>query len=497
MDNDKDTNINNGLDRDALDMFGLANLDKIQEDIENEINFSPEFDDQSQNIPPTVDLDIEHDWKTLLEEADPLYPIAEASSDNQGNAFAGEFYRETIKNAGVKRSPSGAWFFKIAAVLIACTVGMGAMGFGIGIGFRTLFDNIVEDSEPEYVVDIEEQHHQGTATSVDITGMPSYAPSLEIQGDTLADIVELLKPSVVGITSHRSTGSRQGSGLIFAENDSQIFIVTNHYVVQGGGNSFDIVIEGNEPIVGRPAGSDSSAHLAVLSIYKSELAAAGINNIVIATFGDSDNMRVGDTVLALGNAMGYGTAVTRGIISAQEQTVVLPTGGHTLSLLQTDAAINYGNSGGPLINTRGEVIGINFDQASHLIFDRSTNVEGMSFSISSNIVAPILDELVSGQRPALGIMGGTISDSMAYQLGIPSIGVYVSSVLPDRAAYRGGMQESDIITGFNGMQVFNWAQLVYAIRFSTIGEEVEVRVLRNNEAITLYVELDVMVVDSF
>jgi len=489
-----------------LDVFGSIDIDKIQEEIRRDLEKTESIHntaDVSHHPEESDIIDIPVYSGASLSEETPAPPEifsthnewlkADIEDDrDMSDGVTGGFYRETIKNAKEKRN-TGKWIKKAVAIFLAVTIGMGSLGFGIGAGF-----GYFNRSEAAQTPDTYDDSAGVTLTSVGYT-FENIVEETEV--GTLADIVEFLKPSVVGITSHVEFGQfsdiRNGSGLIFAENDERIFIVTNYYVVQGGGNQFAVSISGSEPLIGRPAGVDNTANVAVLSVEKSQLIAAGIDTIVIATFGDSDQMRVGDTVLAIGNAMGYGNAVTRGVISSAEQTVVLPAGGHTLPLLQTDAAINYGNSGGPLINTRGEVIGINFDRASSMIFGM-TNVEGMGFSISSNIIAPILDDLVNGRRPALGIRGGTITEENATRLGIPAIGVYVSEVMPGRAADRGGMMDSDVITGFNGMHVFNWQDLVYAIRSSRIGEEVEVRVLRyGTTAITLYLELDVMIVDNF
>ena len=474
------------------DVFGSIDIDKIQEEIRRDL-------EKTEPTHETVDVPV-YSSVTVSDEMPETEGFSAAHNawlkadifDDQdiSDGVTGGFYRETIKNTQEKRH-LGKWFKKAVAVFLAVTVGMGFLGFGIGAGFG--YFNRPDDAQ---TTDIYEDTANVTLTSIGYT-FENIVDETEV--GTLADIVELLKPSVVGITAHvefeQFSDIRNGSGLIFAENDERIFIVTNTYVVRGGGNEFAVSISGSAPLVGRPVSEDSAAQIAVLSVEKSQLVAAGIDTIVIATFGDSDQMRVGDTVLAIGNAMGYGNAVTRGVISSAEQSLAL--GGNTIPLLQTDAAINYGNSGGPLINTRGEVIGINFDLASEVFFGRAS-VEGMGFSISSNIIAPILDDLVNGRRPALGIRGGTISEETATRLGIPPIGVYVQEVMPGRAAERGGMQASDVITGFNGQHIFTMQDLLYAIRTSRVGEAVEVRILRDGTtAITLYFELDVMVVDNF
>ena len=484
------------------DVFGSIDIDKIQEEIRRDLEKpTHEVVDVSHCMEdsPAVDIPVYSDAPASSETPESLQIFSTHNEwlkadtvDDQdvSDGVTGGFYRETIKNTQEKRN-MGKWFRKAVAVFLAVTVGMGFLGFGVGAGFG--YFNRPEAAQATYTYD---DASGVTFTSIGYT-FENIADETEV--GTLADIVEFLKPAVVGITAHvefeQFSDIRNGSGLIFAENDERIFIVTNTYIVRNGGNEFAITISGSEPLVGRPVSEDSAAQIAVLSVEKSQLVAAGIDTIVIATFGDSDQMRVGDTVLAIGNAMGYGNAVTRGVISSAEQTVVV--GGNTIPLLQTDAAINYGNSGGPLINTRGEVIGINFDLASGVIFGR-TNVEGMGFSISSNIIAPILDDLVNGRRPALGIRGGTISEDTAARLGIPPIGVYVQEVMPGRAAERGGMLDSDVITGFNGQHIFTMQDLLYAIRTSRVGEAVEVRILRDGTtAITLYFELDVMVVDNF
>lgn len=484
----------------ALDLFGSSDIDKIQAEIERDLNktnflnadlpednYTLADEDYSVlNIP--TDIPIEDSFADAYTD-DWIPPLAD---DGAASATDG-FYRETIKNPDQRTAPLTGWFRKAVALFIVFTLGTGSLGLGIGAGIGRLRQ---AENQPAAT------YSTGDRTLTTVSPTFSEAGGNVIGENTigtLADIVEKLAPSVVAITSYSAASPQSsffGSGLIFAENDERIFIVTNNYVVQRR-DRVTVSIAGSVPIDARPAGEDTTVDLSVISIYKSQLVDAGIHSIVIATFGDSDQMRVGDTVLAIGNAMGEGNSVTRGVISASEKSVALPVTGHVLTLLQTDAAINHGNSGGPLINTRGEVIGININRASSIVFGMAP-VEGIGYSISSNIVAPRLEDIIMGRRPALGITGSNVPNEMAAELNIPPIGVYVSTVVEGRAAYRGGIQAEDIITGFNGMPVLNWTQLVYAIRSARIGDVVEVRVLRyGNTAITLYVELDVMIVDNF
>jgi len=480
----------------TFDMFGVTDIENIQAEIERNLanihvarplekphylQYAASINQPTESVFTSKNLSLPDVFVT---EHDFLRPI-----DTRPTPATGDFYRETIKST--PQNTSSPWLKKAVAFALIFTLGTGSLGFGLGagVGFMRF-----RGQEPTEIA------HAGNNPDDGVT-LTSTTYTFENAGESpgvggLADIVELLKPSVVGIVSYYGRETRYGSGVIFAENSEQIFIVTSNYVVSGM-ERVSVSIAGSTHINAHPAGEDTTVDLSVISIYKSQLIDAGIGSIVVATFGDSDQMRVGDTVLAIGNAMGGGNSVTRGVISSAEKTIVLPPGGHTLSLLQTDAAINYGNSGGPLINTRGEVIGININRMSNRFFGMAA-VEGMGYSVSSNIIVPLLDDMVNRRRPALGILGGTVTPEIAARYNIPTIGVYVQTVVEGRAAYRGGMQNSDIITGFNGLPVLNWQQLVYAIRSSQIGTAVEVNVLRNGtDAVTLQIVLDAMIVENF
>ena len=461
----------------ALDMFGFTDMEKIQEEIEQALDGGIPMP-QPNSIQP-----MQPGPSPLLQPtASPLTQASLVPVPATSN-----FYRETIKYVPQEESSFGSWFKKAVAFFLIFTLGTGTLGLGIGAGFaRFRPQNVTVYTNPADVLE------NMTLTSVS----PTFVDIGE--AGTLADIVEILEPSVVAVVGHpiENRPASSGSGVIFAEDDQRIFIVTSRIVVFDR-ERVSVSIAGSEPINARPVGDDSTVYLSVISVYKHQLAVAGVDTVTIATFGDSDQMRVGDTVMAIGNAMGDGNSVTRGVISAKERTTTLTRGGHVISLLQTDAAINYGNSGGPLINTRGEVIGINLNEAANVIFYR-TAVEGVGYSLPSSIIAPLLDDIIHSRRPALGVTVTDVSPETAARHGILQLGAYIYTVAEGGAAYRGGMRPSDIVTSFNGYSVMNRTQLIYAIRTAEVGDTVEVRVLRNGDtALTLYIQLDAMVFDRF
>jgi serine protease Do len=457
------------LDDDKIyDLFGLSEIDKIQEEIEKEFG---------EVYEPTDEVAAFDEPETTIEE----------------------FYREIIKPpAPPKKSWAG-----VAALLFICTLGTGMLGFGIGTGWAYFSERNTNIREEKNIV--RDSAIEG-ASYVFEPVVEEYPVA------TLSDMLELVAPSVVGITTYReesalpfhfgayAPSSTYGSGIIFADTNERIFIATNLYVVRGG-NRWDISIAGSDPISARPVGDNREHDLAVLYVEKELLAKAGIESVAFATFGDSDEMRIGDVVLAIGNAMGEGTSVTSGIISALERPVYFPERYEPITVLQTDAAINYGNSGGPLINTRGEIVGININQATSLLAG-SSSAEGMGYSISSNVAAPILNEIIANYRiPAIGIIGVSLADDAerrAEQWGIPELGALVIAVQEGRPAHKADIRPDDVITAFDGQPIFDMPQLQAAIREKEIGDIVEIRILRGGRfAHTVQVELAMMIRDTF
>ena len=445
-----------------FDLFGLSDINKIQNDIERDLH--------NKDNPTQVNKQ---------EEAPPILFMESA-----GNAFG------PVPAVGNISKPvrGTSWTKTAVIVFLICTLGTGTLGFGLGTGFGRFHNVGGEDP--------------GSTERLFETASFVFETVEEVARiGNLADMVELIVPSIVTITTHRSDSSNlpnltHASGIIFGEDDERIFIATSWSVVREA-ERWDVSINGSDPVPAFPVGSEREADLAVAGIYKSTLLERGIGSVVIAAFGESSEMRVGDVVLAIGNAMGDGISVTRGIISATEDYFVLPGRDMfpPLKVLQTDAAINMGSSGGALINMRGEVVGININHASNIF--GSSPVEGMGYSISSSFAAPILNRMAFNPFPAIGIEGRTVDAETADRLDIPMLGALVLRVFPDRAAYFAGIMPGDIITGFNGLPVFEFEDLRGRVRASRVGDVVELNILRDGTSILKQVELMYTTIENF
>lgn len=278
--------------------------------------------------------------------------------------------------------------------------------------------------------------------------------------------------------SGEQEAAASGSGVIIGKNDSELLIVTNNHVVEDStalsvqfvdGKSYDAEIKG----------TDSDVDLAVIAIPLSAISQDTLNSISFAKYGDSDSVSVGDQVVAIGNALGYGQSVTTGIISAKNRDISTE-GGTESGLLQTDAAINPGNSGGALLNMNGELIGINVAKYS------DTKVEGMGYSIPSKKVKEIVEGLskrttrakVSQEEKGyIGIQGKTVDSSISEAYNMPQ-GIYIFKLLTGEGIDNSALQEKDIITKFDGQSVASLEELSGLLSRYKAGEKVEVTVQR-------------------
>lgn len=300
----------------------------------------------------------------------------------------------------------------------------------------------------------------------------------------VSDIAESVMPSIVAINiktveevqnffgqiqQYEAEGS--GSGIIIGENDTELLIVTNNHVVSNAENVSVCFID-NEVYEAKVKSTDSDNDLAIVVVELKDLSADTLAQIKVAKLGSSDDLKVGEQVVAIGNALGYGQSVTTGIVSAKDRETEM----NSTPLIQTDAAINPGNSGGALLNMQGEVIGINSSKYS------STDVEGMCYAIPISAVEDVLDELMNRETREkvdeehmgyLGIACGTVSEEASEMYGIP-VGVLISEVYEGSGAERAGLKKNYIITKFDGQTVKTAEDLTSLLQYYAIGEEVEV-----------------------
>ncbi|MCD7981640.1 MAG: trypsin-like peptidase domain-containing protein [Clostridiales bacterium] len=329
---------------------------------------------------------------------------------------------------------------------------------------------------------------------------------------TVTQIAEQCSSSVVAITTktvsevqtmfgvYEQESEGSGSGVIISQSDTELLIVTNYHVIEGY-EDLTVCFNDSEDAVysGQVKGSDSSNDLAVVAVQLSDIDSEVLNSISIATLGDSDTLKVGDGVVAVGNALGLGQSVTSGIVSALDREVTIDD--VTYHLLQTDAAINAGNSGGALFNMKGELIGINSAKFSSDSSSSSASIDNMGFAIPISTAQPIIEELMNQETRTkltenygcLNITGSDVSSEAAEMYGIPE-GVYVASVIEGGAAEAAGIQEGDIITSLDGTAVSSISDLQDMLKYYAAGETVEIVIQRNSgsgyESVTLTVTLD-------
>ncbi|MCR4830008.1 MAG: trypsin-like peptidase domain-containing protein, partial [Pseudobutyrivibrio sp.] len=279
----------------------------------------------------------------------------------------------------------------------------------------------------------------------------------------VSEIVDNVLPAIVQVTNvglteyqtffgtFQQESTSAGSGIIVSQDDNNIYIATNNHVVSGA-ETLTITFNDGEAVEGNIKGTDSSCDLAVVSVALSDIKKDTLSAIKVATLGNSDETVVGEAAIVIGNAMGYGTSVTNGIISAKDREVsITDDQGNAVSntFIQTNAAVNPGNSGGALLNANGEVIGIVSAKLS------DTTVEGMGYAIPISYAWDIIQQMVDNDEVSeldasyLGIYGVDVTSEIADKYNVP-IGVYVNRVVEGSGAEAAGLQEKDVITAFNG-----------------------------------------------
>lgn len=325
-----------------------------------------------------------------------------------------------------------------------------------------------------------------TAHLVDTADAFSYSGVADIAENAMPTIVAITNKSVQEVQSFYRGRTFQyesescGSGIIVGENDTELLICTNNHVVEGA-RELTVSFIDESSYQAQIKGTDPSNDLAVVAVNLEDIDQDTLSQIKIAKLGDSDEMRVGEQVVAIGNALGYGQSVTTGIVSAKDRTIDVQEGRSIYSyedLIQTDAAINPGNSGGALLNMNGELIGINSAKAS------SSGVEGMGYAIPVSKAQPILEKLMNretrnivdeDEAAYMGISGEGVSSEAVQLYNVPA-GIYLTQVAEDSPAAKAGLQVGDIITAFDDVQVTTMDELKDRLQYYKGGETVEMKV---------------------
>lgn len=326
----------------------------------------------------------------------------------------------------------------------------------------------------------------------------------------VTQVVKAVMPSVVSVSNtyvqrgtffgqeYSSEAVSSGSGIIVGENDSELLIVTNYHVVESA-DTLSVQFVDEEQVQAQIKGTDADKDLAVLAVQLSDIKEDTLNQISIASLGSSDDLTVGEPVIAIGNALGYGQSVTTGVVSALNRPIAVTsqegqTGDSQINtFIQTDAAINPGNSGGALLNTKGEVIGINSNKIG------GSTVEGMGYAIPISDAKPIIEELMQKEtrlkvdeanKGVLGITGVNVEAQYSEVYGIP-MGVYVSSVTDNSVAAAAGLVRGDIITAINGETVETMEELKEEMNYYQAGDVVTLTIMQGSP--TGYQSKDVQV----
>lgn len=393
-------------------------------------------------------------------------------------------YRETVQAPRKKNS----WARKAAGITAAAVL-FGTVAGGVMTGVNYVGARLTgladitatapaetEGTTTAQVPETSAASNNGSTTAVStVTDVSSIAekamPSLVAINDTMT--VE--QNNFFGMPQTYQAQS-SGSGIIVGQNDTELLIATNNHIVSGA-TDMKVTFTDSTQVAAAVKGTDSATDLAIIAVKLSDIPSDTMSKIKVATLGNSDNVKVGQQVIAIGNALGYGQSLTVGYISALDREITDENGiQHTY--IQTDAAINPGNSGGALLDLNGNVIGINAAK------NASTEVEGMGFAIPISKAQEILNNLMTKKtREAvdesaqgyLGIQGTNIDANASKEYGMP-VGIYVYKIVEGGAAANSDLKEKDIITKFDGQSVTNMEELKQMLTYYEGGSTVSLTV---------------------
>ena len=352
------------------------------------------------------------------------------------------------------------------------------------VGNRVLNTNQTTTEEAAEVTTTEEKTPAVPASTVSTTETADTSMAVaDVAANSMPAIVSITNKSVqevqmmFGMGTQEYESESRGSGIIVGQNDTELLVVTNNHVVSGA-KTLTVSFIDNEAYTAAVKGTDSENDLAVIAVKLADIKDSTKEQIKVATLGDSSQLVIGEPVVAIGNALGYGQSVTSGIVSAVDREVSIEN--LTSKLIQTDAAINPGNSGGALLNMKGEVIGINSAKFA------SSQVEGMGYAIPISSVTPIIEELMNRETRELvadseasyvGISGLSVTAEVSQTYGIPE-GIYVSEVGDNTPAKTAGLMKGDVIKKFDGITIGSISELQEQLKYYKSGETVDVLIAR-------------------
>lgn len=440
----------------------------------------------SENLENTQNINISD-----IKEANNATDSGNFGENNRGTqsenvrtqTFAAQPQKGKGKGKERKKSKVGKAFGLVASAAV-----FGIVAGGVMVGVNNVASSYVGTNTKTKADDI-------TIGSQDNAKSESTAaPATNLSSMDVSTIVDKAMPSVVSIygkeevTQNSFFGPQSyeaqssGSGIIVGKTDSELLIVTNNHVIADT-TSLEVEFSDGKKATASVKGGDSDNDVAVVAVKLSDMGEDTLSRISIANIGDSDNVKVGQGVVAIGNALGYGQSVTVGYISALNREVKTE-GGTSRNLLQTDAAINPGNSGGALLNMQGQVIGINSAKYS------DTAVEGMGYAIPISTVKDLIKELSSKETRTvvaqenqgyLGIQGKDIDEEMAKAYDMPQ-GIYVYKVVEGGAAASSDLKAKDIITKFDGQSVRSMEELKNMLTYYESGRKVDLTVQRLDDS---------------
>lgn len=407
--------------------------------------------------------------------------------DNQYNYYNPQKGPDNVGNRDVwpEKQPQKSNHKAFSKVIMVAGL---AILFGIVSSAVFLTSNIIGSR----LLGLERTSDAQTIAGNEVNGNTILSRSSSVVTSDVSGVVEKVMPSIVSITSmsveevqsffggtYQKQSAGAGTGIIIGENDSELLIVTNNHVVEGS-DTLTVSFDDETSVEANIKGTDSVYDVAVIAVPIESVSSDTLEMISVATLGNSEELKVGEPAIAIGNALGYGQSVTTGVISALDRSVASTnartgqTQENSVNLIQTDAAINEGNSGGALVNVNGEVIGIN---SAKLIGE---SVEGIGYAIPISDVSDLIQGLMNQEtkekvdeddRGMIGITGISVSSAFSAQIDVPA-GVYVTEVTPGGGAEKAGMTKGCIITAINGTSVDSMDALQEQLEYYAKGETV-------------------------